>query len=307
MDKETLSNYGWIVICVLVLAVMIALATPFGSFVADAVKSTTQGLFDVNQNALNSTGLINIDGQTFGEGGNGGAVNGGSGDQGGSALPAIGTSAEDCTWDEIKAISEAGKGDEYFNLGDTKTFTTTDGNTIVMEIVAFNADTKADEAGTAGITWLSKKIVTRHQMNSTETNKNGWVASELRTWLQGEFYNTLPVEIRNSVVSVNKSYYDKTSNSTLTCVDNVWIPSSYEIYGTTSSYGKESDGVYYDHLSTMTSRIRYDSEGNVANWFLRTASEYGQHFRGVNQDGTSYPTAQYMAWGNQGVVLGFCT
>ena len=26
MDKETLSNYGWIVICVLVLAVMLALA-----------------------------------------------------------------------------------------------------------------------------------------------------------------------------------------------------------------------------------------------------------------------------------------
>ena len=65
MDKQTLSNYGWIVICVLVLAVMIALATPFGTFVSDAVKSTTQGLFDVNQNALNSTGLINIDGQEF--------------------------------------------------------------------------------------------------------------------------------------------------------------------------------------------------------------------------------------------------
>ena len=67
MDKETLSNYGWIVICVLVLAVMIALATPFGNFVADAVKSTAQGLFDVNQNALNSTGLITIDGQEFKE------------------------------------------------------------------------------------------------------------------------------------------------------------------------------------------------------------------------------------------------
>lgn len=65
MDKETLSNYGWIVICVLLLAVMIALATPFGTFVADAVKSTTQGLFDMKQNALNNTGLINIDGQEF--------------------------------------------------------------------------------------------------------------------------------------------------------------------------------------------------------------------------------------------------
>ena len=54
MDKETLSNYGWIVICVMVLAVMLALATPFGSFIAGAIQSTTQGLFDVNQGALDA-------------------------------------------------------------------------------------------------------------------------------------------------------------------------------------------------------------------------------------------------------------
>ena len=65
MDKETLSNYGWIVIAVLVLAVMIALATPFGSFISEAVQSTTKGLFDVNKSALDSTGLINIDNQEF--------------------------------------------------------------------------------------------------------------------------------------------------------------------------------------------------------------------------------------------------
>ena len=64
MDKETLSNYGWIVICVLVLAVMIALAGPFGTFVAGAVKSTTAGLFGVNQNALGAAG-IDIEDQVF--------------------------------------------------------------------------------------------------------------------------------------------------------------------------------------------------------------------------------------------------
>ena len=64
MDKETLSNYGWIVICVLVLAVMIALAGPFGTFVAGAVKSTTAGLFGVNQNALGAAG-ITIGDQVF--------------------------------------------------------------------------------------------------------------------------------------------------------------------------------------------------------------------------------------------------
>ena len=65
MDKETLSNYGWIVVCVMVLAVMIAWATPFGSFISEAVQSTTKGLFDVNKSALDSTGLINIDNQEF--------------------------------------------------------------------------------------------------------------------------------------------------------------------------------------------------------------------------------------------------
>lgn len=57
MDKQTLSNYGWIVICVLVLSVMIAMATPFGNYVKLAVESTTAGLFDTSESALNVVGM----------------------------------------------------------------------------------------------------------------------------------------------------------------------------------------------------------------------------------------------------------
>lgn len=64
MDKETLSNYGWIVILVLILAVLLALATPFGNFIAGAFKATTAGFFSVNQNAMNAGG-ITIPGQNF--------------------------------------------------------------------------------------------------------------------------------------------------------------------------------------------------------------------------------------------------
>ena len=64
MDKETLSNYGWIVVLVLILAVMLALASPFGTFIAGAIKSTTAGLFSVNQAALGSAG-INVDDMLF--------------------------------------------------------------------------------------------------------------------------------------------------------------------------------------------------------------------------------------------------
>ena len=52
MDKNTLSNYGWIVIAVLVLSVMIALATPFGEYIKAGVESTTAGLFDTENKAL---------------------------------------------------------------------------------------------------------------------------------------------------------------------------------------------------------------------------------------------------------------
>ena len=46
MDKETLSNYGWIVICVIVLAVMIALATPFAETIRDAVVEAVEKLVE---------------------------------------------------------------------------------------------------------------------------------------------------------------------------------------------------------------------------------------------------------------------
>ena len=71
MDKETLSHYGWIVILVLILAVLLAIASPFGNFVAGAIKATTAGLFNVNESALGAAG-ITIPGQNFeNEGDNG--------------------------------------------------------------------------------------------------------------------------------------------------------------------------------------------------------------------------------------------
>ena len=62
MDKNTLSNYGWIVIAVLVLSVMIALATPLGSFIEQGVRSTITGLFDTSEKAMNVVGMTGGDG-----------------------------------------------------------------------------------------------------------------------------------------------------------------------------------------------------------------------------------------------------
>ena len=57
MDKQTLSHYGWIVIVVLVLAVMLAFATPFGTYVGDAVVATTKGFGSITEHNLNEDSI----------------------------------------------------------------------------------------------------------------------------------------------------------------------------------------------------------------------------------------------------------
>ena len=52
MDRETLSNYGWIVICVLILAVMIALAPVFAAAIKEAVTNAYTALIDKGSEAI---------------------------------------------------------------------------------------------------------------------------------------------------------------------------------------------------------------------------------------------------------------
>ena len=61
MDKSTLSNYGWIVIVTLVLAVMLALATPFGTYVGKGASNVIKTFVQSSDNAVNED---NIDTQS---------------------------------------------------------------------------------------------------------------------------------------------------------------------------------------------------------------------------------------------------
>ena len=224
-------------------------------------------------------------------------------------LPPIGILAENCTWDEIKAISDAGRGDEYFNLGDTKTFTTSDGNTIVMQIVAFNLDIKSDGTGTAGITWISRDVIAEHTMNPTNTNNGGWESSELRMWIQNDFYLTLPLELRENIVMVQKSYYDRTTRTTLRCNDLTWIPSYREMTGNSSheTFGVEYTSFFIDESSRIKYKYSFGGKWN-ASWWLRSAFDgtgttaFETVYAGGQIDG--YPAS---ASANQDIVLGFCT
>ena len=71
MDKNTLSNYGWIVCVVLVISMMIALATPFATAVKNSVVGSTNNLSGRLDDALANIGNgVNIGGGSTGGGSN---------------------------------------------------------------------------------------------------------------------------------------------------------------------------------------------------------------------------------------------
>ena len=212
------------------------------------------------------------------------------------------------SWEEIQAHIEAGDYATRYSLGDTKTITLTDGATVVMEIVAFNADTKADGT-TSAITWMSKRAVTLHQMNSTETNAGGWEASEMRAWLQNDFYDTLPSDVKGVIESVNKTYYDYATSSTKVCVDSIWIPSYREVVGHRTH---EDAGVDYTaYFSDADDRIKTTYDGcGLSYWWLRSSRITKDYtFAVICPDGNCYTDPgddDGQANVLFGVVFGFC-
>lgn len=205
------------------------------------------------------------------------------------------------TWEQVQQAIEEGVYGNRYQLGDTKSFAMADGTAVAMQIVAFDADNKAD-GSKAAISWVVQYVITQHSMNTTSTNENGWAASAMRVWLQGEFYDKIPDNVKACIVSVNKTYYDYTTQTTKFCTDNLWLPSAREIFGGTTY--EDSGADYTGYFSSNQLRVKYNASGTADNWFLRTAYSGSSAFRTVYTQGSaSYTNAS----NERGVVVGFCT
>ena len=75
MDKQTISNYGWIVIVVIIISILIGLATPFAVALKGSFVGTTNNLSNRMETALDNVSSGNGGGNT-GSGENGGTQSG---------------------------------------------------------------------------------------------------------------------------------------------------------------------------------------------------------------------------------------
>lgn len=198
------------------------------------------------------------------------------------------------SWSTIFANEDNGTYKTVYSIGDIK-YMYLNGTPMPMQIVAFDEDTSK-------ISWVCKSILDTHNMNPTNDTTGGWASSNMRAWLRETIYPMIDSDIRNRIVAVTKNYFDAKTSSRPTISDTVWIPSEYEIFGTTSY---ENSGTLYTGVFTdATSRIKkYGLNGSANDWWLRSAYS-GTSFRCVNINGNAIGIGASNAFG---VVLGFCT
>ena len=272
MDKNTLSNYGWIVIAVLVLSVMIALATPFGTYIENGVKSTTAGLFDTSEKALNVVGMTAGSGN-FEDGYTG---VGSSGETPVVSLPAKGKTLAEYTWSEVQQIIQAGKTAEYnFKVGDlTRTFTINDKTDKRARIV---------DIGSNKVTFMLTSNIDDHLMNTPNAdylygdNIGGYADSEMKVWLDGEVYNSLDADLKAVIspttITCADGYNNPNGTKSATCY--LFLPSVKEV-----GHNDDISG-WYSYMTAIEAEGKtfdYFAEGNsLGNFFwLRSPNSNGE-------------------------------
>lgn len=199
-----------------------------------------------------------------------------------------------------------------------KSLRLTDGTTVQMRIVGFWQDLKSDGTGHAGISMLADGSVANMPLSESSSDAN-WGTSSLRTWLNGEFIELLPTEVKEALVSVSKQTNLYTSNAEQEATDDkVWIISYSELVGTLDSGSYRfntysNEGSQYQLFadagvtwSEANSAMVVD--GDCVNWWTRSADTANAEriIAPRNEDGYPGYSRNPTVSGEVGVVPGFC-
>ena len=94
-------------------------------------------------------------------------------------------------------------------------------------------------------------------------NIGGWPSSEMRTYVNGDIYNSLPEELRNGIINTTVvSGHGSTSGETnFTSTDKLYLLSTHEVWE--GDDGNTSNGIYYDTAYNNTRQLDYYSSQNV--------------------------------------------
>ena len=226
----------------------------------------------------------------------------------------INTTLNSNSWATIKAVSDAGKGDNYWDVGDTKTITingTVQGFTfsnlsIAAFIIGFNHNSNRE--GSNRIHFQIGKIANKlvglcdnsygsyvssgFCMNTSRTNSGGWNGSYMRKTVLGNsgtpssppantLLAALPADLRAVMKSVTK-YSDNTGGGSdnagyvTATTDYLFLLAEFEYHGS-RSYANSAEQNYqkqYDYYKAGNSKVHYRHDSTGTAVYAWTRSAY---------------------------------
>ena len=193
------------------------------------------------------------------------------------------------TWAKIAEYAESGEAANVFEIGATKTFTTSGNVTVTAKIIGFNHDDLSNGNGKAGITLTMDTPFGNQYPNSssdfsgaantTNNNQASWDDSGTRKYWNSTSSNMmlngiLPAALVNVIKQVKKTYYDVPNKALETTDDYLWLISAPEIGFQTDT----QDGQCYEYyspnktISTTYKELMMYNSGSAVSW--RTRSKY---------------------------------
>ena len=187
---------------------------------------------------------------------------------------------------------------------------------IDVEIIGHNHDDLSNGSGKAPLTFFCldlPEII--YWMNPTQTNIGGWKDCALRTFANGELFDSLPDELKAIIKEVNKiSDGGGGSRELITVIDRCWLASSDEIGASGQQNALVGQGEAYSSVFTDNqSRKKYlINTASFERWRLRSTDYPGEtsFLRVTNNSGGLYSdngaNNGIMISGSYYIAFGFC-
>ena len=189
------------------------------------------------------------------------------------------------SWKTIQKAVQTGNTSKY-KVGDTKEVDLGSFGTHTVRISNMSACTTETSETACGFVVEFADIISMQKFNNSETNVGGWKDSELRTYINGTMYNTLPSELQNVISSTKViSGHGRTSvEKNFETQEKLYLLSGHEVYedGTSdqispydTSYDTTKQLDYYKNKGVTTSSYAVaikQYNGSNSYWWLRSAS-----------------------------------
>ena len=176
------------------------------------------------------------------------------------------------SWSTIAANIKSGNTSKY-NVGDTKEVDLGELGTHTVRIANMSACTTETSETACGFVVEFADIITQQKFNSTNVSVGGWKDSELRTYINGTLYNSLPSDLQNVITTTKViSGHGKNSGETnFETQDKLYLLSNEEIY---SDFASSSNAQYDTSVGTSKQLDYYKNQGVTWNTYAGAIKQY---------------------------------